>query len=250
MSALAFQNAVALLIRFPTQSLEALRTTMGDVELTAKEEGQLKKMAVDPLIRKFGYKMSYARQRDASKALRLSKDIMTPEVFDNVYRDLFEPSRTSFDLDTIGVEFIHFCLNSPLAQEKLAGEAPYLTDVFKYEYAKTVTELGLNPEKNIQLPQGSCLRRADFKILDLQYDIPAIDRVKIKDPESRPVPVLKPMKLIFMSIEEYPYSRMFQIDETIEKFLTIQRSEPLQWEEPLPKAYEGMVKVGLCRPLS
>jgi len=250
MSALAFQNVMALLIRFPTDSLEDLQKKLGDPELTSKEQDQLRQMSVDPLVRKFGQKMRFSRQRDATKIMRLSKDMITPEVFSSIYLELFEPSQTSINLETIGIQFIDFCLSDPRALEKLAGEVPYLTDVLRYERARAVTELDMVRENDPRLPQGSCLRHPCFQILDFQYDIPAIDRVKVKDPDSRPEPKLKPSKMIFMTVNEYPYCRIFQIDQAIESFLTVQLKNPDQWESALPAAYDGMVKVGLCRPLS
>lgn len=249
MSALNFQKMMAHLIRFPDESFDAIQARLNFPELTVQERKQLSKMETDPLVRKFGEKMRFLRQRDAARVMRLSKDFMDEATFNNLYLNHFEASRPSLDLNTLGLQFVEFCTKDPAARELLQKTEPYLEDVLRYEYVRTFIEIESIVEGDPKLPKNSYLRHNAFAIVDFQYDIPAIDKLKLKDPDSVHIPQKKPMKLIFLAVEQYPYCRVFQIDESVEAFLNAQRTDPESWTNDLPPAYAPMVKVGLCRPL-
>ena len=80
-------------------------------------------MVEDPLVRKFGFKMRFLRQRDATAVMRVSKDFLDPKALEIMYVEYFEPSRTSSDLTMFGVQFLEFCLKIPLPVDPRRGRA-------------------------------------------------------------------------------------------------------------------------------
>lgn len=247
MSAYGFQTVLAQLIRFPTDSLENIEERLGHPELTPLEQNQLRRMAQDPLVRKFGYKMRFCRQRDATEIMRLSKDFIDPSALDTMYQEYFEPTRTTSDLVLLGVQFLEFALHDERCRKLIHQGEPFLENLISYDQARAFIVRQVIPVEDASLPSGSRLRHTAFLIKDFRYDIPSIDRLKVKDPKSRAKPDPKALKLIFLRCEEAPFFRIFQIDDSIQRFLEIQKNAPESWCEPLPIAFPAMVSVGLCR---
>jgi len=249
MSALNFQRVMAHLLRFPTQTLDEVQSSLGNPELTALETSQLVGMYRDPLVQKYGYKLRFLRRRDSSRVIRLTSDFVDSQVLDRIYFELFEPPRVRLELETMGLQFLEFCLTDPGAREILDREPSFVLELMEYELAKAISELRIIDEC-LSLPQGSLLRHGAFTLLDLDFDIPTLDRLKVKNPEAKlPAPQPKPMKIVILTTERHPYTRVFQVDAAIERFLRIQLEAPSEWGEALPAAYSGMVGVGLCREL-
>ena len=247
MSAQSFQAVMAGLIRYPTYTLEKIRESLPPVSLSEKEERQLRQMAVDPLVRKFGYKMSLCRRRDATEVMKLSKDFIDPEILDEMFYKRFEPTRTSTDLVMLGVQFLEFALSDTDCLKLLESCPPFTRDLMLYDLAKASVLRMVNKATDSPLPPDSLLASRLFQIIKIECDAPAIDQLKTKDPNSKQIPSLKPLTLIFMRVASPPYYRMFQIDDSIAEFLMIQKENALGWKGELPKPFAAMVKVGLCR---
>jgi hypothetical protein len=249
MSAANFQIVLAQLIRFPDESLEGIEQRLEQLELSSRERRQLDRMAGDPLVRKFGYKMQFCRQRDATEVMRLSKAFIDQKTLDTMYQQYFEPTRVTSDLAMLGVQFLEFALTDARCRDLVAEREPFLKDLMIYDHARAfIVRQVMNLEGEL-LSSVSRLSHTAFIIKDFLYDVPTIDRLKVSDPSSRVAPQQKPMKLIFLRCEQPPYFRIFQIDELIERFLELQRRAPEKWEGPLPPAYPSMVSVGLCRKM-
>jgi hypothetical protein len=249
MSAADFQKVMAHLIRFPTISLDGIHQKLGGLNLTDKEQGQLAQMENDVFVRKFGYKMRFLRQRDALQAMRLSKDFIDPVVLDHIYLNYFEPERTSGNYIHIGIEFLEFCLTDTRAQEAIGENKTFIEDILRYELTKLI--IGIKDPRGFKksLPSGSLLLHSGFKILNLRYDVPTIDKLKSTDAASCIPPTPNEIMVIFVAVDGHPYCRIFQIDKAIERFFAIQSENPDAWKEQLPDAYGAMVNLGLCRTL-
>lgn len=246
MSALQFQKAMAHLIRYPEASWESMQQRFLD-DLSARELHTLEAMSRNPLVRKFGYKMRFLRYRDAKIVMRISLDFVEDAVLEQLFVDYFEPSRKGGDLFWIGVQFLEFCLQDPNCLKALAKYPAYVKDVIRYEATRaTVERLVIDYESN-QLPERSLLAHDAFRILELDYDIPTVDKLKVSQPESKPTPQPKQMTVLVLRSETTPYYRIYQIDSSIAEFLKAQRENPSLFQGPLPAAYSGMVACGLCR---
>lgn len=250
MSAQNFQTVMANLIRFPTTSLSKIRENLGHVELTEKEERQLEKMATDPLVRKFGYKMSLCRRRDATEVMKLSIDFIEPEILDQMYYRYFEPTRKSTDLTMLGVQFLQFALSSPECLALLKDAPPFVLDLMKYDLAKAAVLRTVVKTDGSNLKPGSLLYIDAFDTIEIGYDAPALDQMKQQDPKSKKKPKERKLVVLFMRAPLAPYYRMFQIDEEVAAFLKAQKEDPASWTSPLPKPYAAMAKVGLVKDLS
>ena len=239
MSARNFQVAMATLIRFPEESWEEIHERTGRLELSTPELASLRVMAKDPLVRKYGYKMRYCRQRDATDIMRLSKEFISPSTLDRMYQEYFDPSRTSTDLFLIGVQFLEFVLGDERCAAALGDGVPFIGDLIAYDLAKAAVIRKVIDPGNAKLPKGSLLRHDALKVLNLKYDVPTIDRLKAKDPASFVAPMEKAMTVVFVHSDQSPYYRMFQIDGETGDFLTAQLEDPARWNGPPPKAYPG-----------
>jgi len=248
-SAQHFQTVMANLIRFPTTPLSQIKETLGKIELTEKEERQLEKMSHDPLVRKFGYKMSLCRRRDATEVMKLSIDFIEPEILDEMYYKHFEPTRKSTDLMMLGVQFLQFALDSEACMALLKDSPPFVKDLMKYDLAKAAVLRMVVDTRNQKLPPDSLLFIDAFTTIEIGHDAPALDQMKQQDPKSKKKPKERNLVVLFMRAPLAPYYRMFQIDEEVSSFLKAQRENPASWTAPLPKPYAAMAKVGLVRDL-
>ena len=205
MSALNFQNVMAHLIRFPEQPLDAVESKLNFPELSAEEKAQLEKMATDPLVRKFGRKMSYCRRRDATQILRLARDFIPEEVLDRMFYERFERSGTTTDLVMVGVQFVDFLLADSDCSRHLDECPPFTRDVLRYEGTKAYIVRQVIKNDDPTLPDDTLLRHKAYRIIDIEYDVPSIDMQKQKDLKAVKSPEPKEMKLIFMRSEEPPF---------------------------------------------
>ncbi len=243
MTSLAFQTGMAHLIRFPDLSWTDVEAKL-NVPFSFEERVRLQAMANDPLVRKFGFKMRFLRQRDATEVMQTSKNYIGSKLLETLYVDLFEPERKSSALPFLGIYFLEFCLNDSRCQRLLEKENPFLRDMILYDYARAYVSRQIPADT--PLPAGSLLAHNSFKIINLTYDIPSIHRLLVKNPDLRPLPGPVSMKLIFVRANKYPYYRMFTIDDTIERFLVGQRDSPEAYNEEKPQVYQNLKDIGLC----
>lgn len=248
MSAGGFQKVMAHLIRFPEASLDSICAQLEHPNLTERERGQLSKMENDPLVRKFGSKMRYCRKRDALTVLPLSKDRMPSALIDELFHHRFEASTTSTDFVMIGVHFAEFLLSDETSRRMISSGCPsYVPDLLRYELAKAwiVRQRILQPDP--ALPAGSRLAHTSFRIVDLHYDIPAVDRARNQGKGNPMEPSLRRMKLLFVRTSVRPFYRMFQVDEGLSNFLEAQRDSPDTWKQDSPSCLGDLITLGLCR---
>ncbi len=248
MSGAAFQTALANLIRFPMESLDHILGRLESCPLSEREKNRLVVMADDPLVRKYAEKMRILRQRDATQIMRLSKPFIEKRALDTMYQDYFEPTRGACDLTQIGVIFLEYLLNTSKCMQLVKEGPPFLEDLLRYDYTKSLIERSVLIEEDPSLPEGSLLYHNAFSILKLGFDAPTLDK-KVNDgsAESGTPPDAKSMTVIIMRSIEHPFVRVFEIDAEIENFILAQRNNPLSWTSPLPAVYSNMVGVGFCR---
>lgn len=249
MSALDFQRAMAGLIRFPTDDLSEIMQKVGNLSLTDIETQRLEKMATDVLVRKFGFKMSILRKKDASELLRVTRHFVNDELISYLFIDLFDPSRTATDYVMIGVQFLEFMLSDPRAIELIRKSSPYAEAAVQYDLVKARTVRTIIPFEPIT-PEGSHLYHLGFHILRLPYDMATYDKQVTKDSNFAGMPAEKNVVLLFIRFGIAPYYKLFQIDEEVAGFLETQRDNPKAWTAPLPKVFDGLVQLGLCKKLN
>ncbi len=250
MSLVAFQTALANLVRFPGRPLGETINKIGVHNLSDREIATLRTLATDPLVEKFGTKMQFVRQREALSVMRLSADHIARPILNKLYFEYFEPNRTSSDPLWVGVEFLKMILSDTRCLSLLSDCPVYVTDLLKYDYAKAYVSRQIIAKHDPYLPSQSLLCYSHFQIIDLSTDVPAYDKAKLTSTEHQTIPPARSMKMLFLPIAAGPFYRAFQIDSEIETFLLTQRDAPQHWNGPLPKAYPAMVKAGICRLLN
>lgn len=244
MSELAFQKALATLIRFPDQSCEQMLLQFS-ADLTPAEQDRLAAVSQDPLIQKYGKKMQYVRHREAMSILGLTKQLIPRDTLDDIYYTHFEPTRKTTDSLWLGVEFADFILSRPDLIQRIKDSAPAWTlDSLRFECAKAFVSRHIPKESDSTLPTGSVLRYRDFRILNLLHDIPAWETAWFQTGELSE-PATRPMTLLFLPSHESPFYRMFEVDQNVQNFLEMQRQSPERWTTEMPHYYGDMQGVGL-----
>ena len=247
MSALDFQRVMAHLIRFPAESLDSICGRLGNLDLDSREMHRLMRMAEDPLVRKFGRKMSYCRRRDAVQVMRASKNVIPEHFLDYLFYELFDPGHATTDFVLLGVHFLEFLLSDERCDGVLDQCPVFARDCLRYDLARALVVRQVLRVPDPSLPAGSLLAHGAFTIIDLNHDVPAVDRLKLRNPGVTTEPRSAAMKLLFTRAVSSPFYQMFQIDDVVGNFLSTQRKDPAAWNGILPEAFDGMVKIGLCR---
>lgn len=247
MSIDVFQKSLASLVRFPERSFESILSDIEPGSLTDQERHSLSLLAIDPLVRKFGSKMQFLRQREAQSVMRLSLAHIPQELLNILYLKHFEPSRISSDPLWVGVEFLKFLVNDPVCRDLLVDEPSFVIDLIKYDYAKAYATRQVPLINDPDLPEGSLLNHGKLVVISLASDVPTYDRAKWNGDAEVSNPLPKDLTMLFLPNHDAPFYRSFQIDAEIESFLNAQLTRPSGWQGPVPKVYPSMVKVGLCR---
>lgn len=250
MSALEFQRALAHRIRFPDQPAEEFQSWLRELDLTSCERDRLATMAGDPLVSKFGQKMRYCRQRDACEVLRLSREFLSEADLTAMFRDRFEPTRSSTDFVMLGVQFLEFALRDEVCLRIIARGKPFLKALLAYDYARAFIERQVIVPESSGIPAESLLRHGAFLVVELDFDVPRFARARNLGDKAGVEPAARALQLLFLRVAQAPYYRVFEIDATVAAFLAAQSRAPETWTDPLPAGYPGMVAVGLCRPLA
>ncbi|MBY0370390.1 hypothetical protein K2X33_06870 [bacterium] len=247
MSIDAFQKSLATLVRFPELSFDSVLAGLEPGSLTDQERYSLSLLSRDPLVRKFGNKMQFLRQREAQSVMRLSLEHLPQELLNILYLEHFEPSRLSSDPLWVGVEFLNFLINYPVCRDLLIDSPPYVIDLIKYDHAKAYATRHVPVESDSALPENSLLNYGKFVIVSLGSDVPTYDRAKWNGDVGVKHPLPKDLTMLFLPSHNSPFYRTFQIDEEVASFLATQRENPSAWNRALPSHYAGMVKIGLCK---
>lgn len=248
MSAANFQTVMAHLIRFPDTSLTTVLKLVGDPALSDREKAQLSTMASDPMVRKFGSKMRYCRQRDALTVMPMSAARIPTALVDELFHERFENSTTSTNFVMLGVHFLEFLLRDEISLHKLSAERESIVDFLRYEHAKAwIVRQPLYVADPTVSPHSK-LAHGAFCVIDVGHDIPAVDRARHQGESRLAEPAPRAMKLLFFRTPMRPFYRMFQIDESLASFLRVQRDSPTcPTALSLPACFADLVKIGLCR---
>lgn len=245
MSDLAFQKALATVVRFPLRPAKEILDSFC-ADLTRQEEERLQLLINDPLVLKYGKKMQYVRHREAMGVLRFSRQVVAPEILDSIYFSDFEPQRTMTDALWLGVEFLDFLLSDPALRAKVEANAPkWALDCLSYECAKAFVSRHVPKESDPTLPPSSALCYKEFKTLNLEYDIPEFETQWVQTGELPKMPLQRSLTVLFIPSHASPFYRMFEIDRDVQSFLNIQRDFPEVWGPSMPEYFDAMKAVGL-----
>lgn len=250
MSLSQLQKAVALLIRLPEHHRgEQLEGFLEKFTLDDAERTQVRALAADPGVTKFGRSMSGVRGETLQEHLRLSRAFLAPDVLDAL-RMLFEPEAVHVRFGELAPRFLDFILTDARARQMLAETAPpFIFDVLTLEREQMRFRRELSPER-CPPPSGTRLAHAAFRLVTLEHDVPRLLDARSDDP-SRGAPdaadARRRVVLLLVASPDRPGCRMFEIDAATEQFLAAQaRGET---EIAAPESLSDLVAIGLCRPL-
>ena len=254
MSLFQFQAGLAELIRLPEKNRGTeLAAFLERFELTENEIIWLKGLSENPKVAKYGRSMAGVRWETPELQLRLAHKLVPKTALEHLYRDFFEPQAIRVQLHELTDAFLRFLIEDPGARKVLSEAAPpSVFEILRFERIQLKFFRGDITIEKAPVADGSILRHAAFRILDLSYDVPAFVLLM---PEEGSTDVLKvepkPKKLtlLFIPDETEPGARYFEIDETVSQFLERLAREPLA-DLSRPSSYADLVKLGICRSLS
>ncbi len=253
MSLAQVQSALAMLIRLPERNRnEEVESFLKSYELDAHEERQVRKLALDPNVTKFGRSMEGVRMETITNALGISGKLIRIEVLEYIHRNLFGPKATQIVLWGLPPAFLDFLLSDAEAGKIVRDTAPpYIFDVLSFERDQLKFLRNDLTIENSPSPVGSLLAHHAFICVKLNYDIPDLllnagtqDEAKIK----AYTPKERTLTLLMIPKAEGKGCRYFEVDESIAEFLQGQRTGASS-APGIPESYADLVNLGLCRPL-
>lgn len=251
MSLIQFQTGLAELIRLPEMNRGfEFSAFLERFNLTEIEKIRLRKLAEDPKVSKYGSSMAGVRWETPEMQLRLAHRLIPKSALEHIYRDIFEPQAVSVRFHELTDRFLGCLIDDPKAKEVLSEAAPSsIYDVLKFERLQLSYYRGDITIEKESAPPGSLLRHGAFRLLALEYDVPAFildlpQEVGIVRGEPEP----RRLVVLFIPDEAGAGARYFEVDDSIQNFLEILSRNPLA-EPGKPSSYSDLVALGLCKPL-
>lgn len=251
MSLAETQAALALLIRLPEQHRgEDLEPFLGRFDLSSSERDQIRSLARDNRVVKYGRSMRGVRLQQVERRLRLVKRYLSLEAIHYLYRGPFESSATLVPSDRLDLAFLQFLLVDPEAQRVLREAAPpFITDVIKLDLAQARLRREITRER-CPAPETSRLVHHAFLIIDLNHDVPGVlQRLSQQEKDASIVPDERTIKVLLVAREGPPGCRMFEIDTAVQEYLSAER-EGRQGIALPRESCDELVRTGILRPLS
>lgn len=249
MSLLDMQRAVALLIRLPEDNRgEKLEGFLSRFKLNSIEQSQIRKLAKDRMVVKFGYSMLGVRFETISKQIKLAHNYLPPTLLETLFRTYFEPKQINVPQWRLSRKFFEFLLVDPDAIRVLEKEGPpFIFDILRFERAQLIVWWKFR-EPPLLDPKSSLIHNA-FEFVDLEYDIlDLLNRVtgEEKAPAEMPFPEKRRVKVLTVPQEAKKECRFFEVDEGLQQFLESEAQIPVG-NVPKVEGFETLVSLGLCR---
>jgi len=255
MSTHGLQLLLNQLIRFPESHRgEEIESFILGFDLSEKEKWQARSLAVSHYVSKFGKERRWKRYRTYVRhffpvTVKGIKDQQAQTIFFNE----FEPAHPQLRLGEITSKFYRYFLANEERLRATYQFPDYCADTMRYEFAEHCLHFS-KPEFVLRGLNGSQVNaRAEFIILDLQYDLvsfceqarplPEEEIVDLR-PEKSPTIVLLTKIPNSANTEDYSLSQ-FVIDENLKAFLLNQTDGGNAVAE-IPPCFNELVELGLC----
>jgi hypothetical protein len=215
MSIASFQNALALLIRLPeaNRSEGTTETFLASFELSQTEIGQLRALASDPLVQKFGRIMRGARFEGLVRQLKILGKLLPHELIERIDQLDFEPTAAKTTARFYPLSFCEWLLETPKALAAIENVLGEITrDIVKYEHAQLLFRRQVL-DRNVPTPGTSLLKHLCFQIIRTEFDVAEFLKSRNLSRHSEQQPIL------FIGELEVPDFRTFAINETMAQAL-------------------------------
>ena len=250
MSQAQFQEALAMLIRLPEHNRVDIEEFLADYQLSNPDKDNLRFVAQQREVFKFGYKMRRGRINYLLESIPISLEVINRDQLTKLIETEFDPEFTLIHARKIYRAFrIYFLSDDPSRKtliKQYLGELPdYIFDVVNFELLDT--ELEFQGFQDEDPPTGSALKHMRFEVLSLDYQVHKFVEKK-RSPSGKKAPKApKNMKthLLFLDDDESECGyQLFEIDESGAQFLMLAR----QGQKALPpNYYQDFVDCGLCK---
>lgn len=246
-----FQKALATLIRLPEHNRKNLEQFLNKITLSELEKENLRCLALNREVNKFGYKMRMFRLANIIDYIPLTLQHIDREKFLKFIETQFDPEHTNIFARNIYRAFRQFIShlrtpeNSAKLKEHLGSFPAFFFDLLIFETLDG--ELDLQGFANEPLPEDNLLLHNNFEVLSLDFKIHQYaEKWRSVTPEK--AALLKPKKqkthLLFLIDENVFGYQVYEIDKTGVEFLVNARSGN---EVEKPEYYSDFIDSGLCR---
>jgi hypothetical protein len=231
MSLIGLQSAVAAIIRHPRAKYDwKPEQFLKSFELTIPERRIVEKLSRHEELNKYAHGQAEGRLEVMLNHVDRIPKFIPDRVLKNIWFDLYEPTSiyTKSDLEghyASSLGFLKFLLENKDARKRLKRSAPFfIFDLLTFEIA----ELELSRPLLVDTPliENSLLSTPHFRVLDLEYDVPAwLCKVDQEDLEE----FQRHLTLVFVKREEF-FPRMYEITKEVKAFLLSQigQSAPVE----------------------
>ena len=254
MSQEQFQNALALLIRCPDDHrMDEFPEFINKFTLTDRERRQLKDLASQRAVTKYGWSMQGVRVENAIKKIGLLHHFVANETLEWCWKK-FEPHGIYKKSRFITPWYMRFMYeNEECRKAIVAGGPDFVLDILLYEIAQhSIRFDGFDPVVN----EGSLLKDTGFVVTKMSHDIGAFINKMTRS--QTPIDSLRPEKrevyCLFVKDQETEY-RLFEIEKETYLFLHSQK----QYAEgktnqlnssSIPSSYEDLVSLGIVENIN
>ena len=178
MSQAGTQAAIAALIRNPKSAQgKKFRHYISQFSLTESEAAAVAALAKNSEVKKYGREQAEGRFELMMRSFMRINRVLDESLIYELWQDLFEPQALRVKSDYGGrneysLSFLRFLTTDMECRRILHDQdLPLLWDLLAFEIAEL--ELGCAVPSSVELKQGSSLRHSHFRVLDLQFDVPA-----------------------------------------------------------------------------
>lgn len=225
MSLIGLQTAVAAIIRHPRKTYDwKPEVFLKQFDLDKNELQIVETLSKHQELNKYGHGQADARLEVMLNHIDRVKRFVPSRVMKNIWFDLYEPTAIYTKSDLKGyfetsIAFLNFLKTNKEAVKRLKRSSPpFIFDMISFEIA----ELELSRPYCIDKPllQGSILKHPHFRVVKLNFDLPAWLTSQSEDLSE----FERPLILLFVRVEG-KFPKIYEITSEFKSFLQGQIGE-------------------------
>lgn len=250
------QLAMAKFLRLPQDIVEPqkLDIFLKEFDLTEKQTAQLRELVKVKEFVKFGQGMQNIRYKRAMRGMQLARLYLDQKKLDDLYYNEWDYQFGNRGYMHVPEEFANYLISHP--EFEVLQEAPeFVFDLLKIEKAENILLNTIYRERPGPKP-SSLLQTHAFELIKTEYQVTEFvlgiweSRQKTGKCQRPEVLPSKGTQYILMTRDEdlAAGKRMFEIDRETHDFILQEKQEP-ELKESLPRHYDGLVGINLCKSL-